>query len=62
MSVSENYYIIEFFDDAVNPRYEQFFAEDAYEAVAAFRESYPDKFFKIQNVAKILNLKESVYQ
>mgnify|MGYP003704698561 CR=1 FL=1 len=53
MSVDEKYYLIEYFNQSATPEYIDVFGEDAYDAIASFREAYPNA--KIQNVALILS-------
>ena len=61
MSVETKHYIIEYFEeDSGTPVYDFYSGEDAYDAVYAFRVFH--KKAKIQNVALILDMKESVYE
>ena len=52
MSYNFKRYLIEFFDGTVNPEYEEYAGDDAYEAVAEFRENHPKA--TLQNVCLIL--------
>ena len=60
MSVDTKYYLIEYFTGESTPEYDFFLGEDEYEAVDNFRNIHPKA--KIQNVAKVLDMKESVYE
>lgn len=52
MSYETKRYLIEFFDGSTTPQYEEYQGQDAYEAVAEFRENFPKAI--LQNVCLIL--------
>ena len=59
MSTVIKTYLIEYFEDSGTPEYNFYIGEDAYDAIADFREIHPKA--QIQNVALVLDLDESVY-
>ena len=61
MSVDTKTYIIEYTDIDDCMTYDFFLGEDAYEAVENFRARHDAKE-KIQNVALVLDLDESIYE
>ena len=52
MSYDTKFYLIEFFDGTSTPEYEEYMGQDAYEAVAEFRENPPKA--TLQNVCLVL--------
>ena len=52
MSYETKYYLIEFFDGSTAPQYEEYQGQDAYEAVAEFRDNHPKAI--LQNVCLVL--------
>lgn len=52
MSYDTKFYLIEFFDGTSAPEYEEYMGQDAYEAVAEFRENHPKA--TLQNVCLVL--------
>ena len=52
MSYNFKRYLSEFFDGTVHPEYEEYAGDDAYEAVAEFRENHPKA--TLQNVCLVL--------
>ncbi len=53
MSYETKRYLIEFFDGTSTAEYEEYLGQDAYEAVAEFRENHPKA--TLQNVCLILH-------
>ena len=53
MSYETKRYLIEFFDGTGTPEYEEYQGQDAYEAVAEFRENHTNA--TLQNVCLILS-------